>query len=165
MSLEQGWVAGLASHVEPGFSVVNASISGETTEGGLRRLPSLLQSHQPKLVIIELGGNDGLRGYPLNTLQDNLAAMVELSQQAGARVVLVPMEIPPNYGSRYTEGFRQAYRSVADATNSTLAPFILSGVAAQPGMMQEDGIHPTVEAQPLLLQNILPVVESELAAL
>jgi acyl-CoA thioesterase-1 len=165
MSLEQGWVARLASRLEPGFTVVNASISGETTEGGLRRLPPLLQTHQPDLVIIELGGNDGLRGYPLKTLRENLAGMVDLSQQSGARVILVPMEIPPNYGTRYTEGFRLAYQSVAEATDSTLAPFILDGVATRPRLMQPDGIHPTVEAQPLLLENMLPTVESVLADL
>jgi len=166
MSLEQGWVARLARHLEdetPGVEVVNASISGDTTAGGLRRLPPLLQAHRPDIVIIELGGNDGLRGYPINSLAQNLTGMVELAQGAGARVILVPMEIPPNYGARYTSDFRQAYRSVAEATGIVLAPFLLDGVATEPGLMQPDGIHPTVEAQARLLDNLLPTVTQVLA--
>jgi acyl-CoA thioesterase-1 len=117
-----------------------------------------LQEHRPRVVIIELGGNDGLRGYPIKSMEENLTGMVDLSRQAGARVIIVPMEIPPNYGARYTSGFRQAYRSVAAATDSVLAPFLLDGIATQPGLMQPDGIHPTVEAQSLLLDNMLPTV-------
>ena len=161
MSLDQGWVAQLSRHLQeeaPDFEVINASISGDTTEGGLQRLPPLLRAHRPSVVIIELGGNDGLRGYPIKTLEENLTGLVDLSQQAGARVILVPMEIPPNYGTHYTSGFRQAFRSVAAATDSVLAPFLLDGVATQPGMMQPDGIHPNVEAQTLLLANLLPTV-------
>ncbi len=166
MSLEQGWVAQLASRLQEQstqYNVVNASISGETTAGGLRRLPALLQEHQPNVVIIELGANDGLRGYPLLTLRNNLTQLVTLAQQAGARVVLLPMEIPPNYGTRYTTGFRESFREVASATGSVLAPFVLDGVATNPKLMQEDGIHPTVAAQPLLLANVLPTVISVLA--
>jgi len=138
--------------------VVNASISGETTAGGLRRLPLLLQENQPSIVILELGANDGLRGYSLNTLYDHLKSLVEMAQQADAKVILIPMEIPPNYGSRYTSEFRESFRQVALETNCTLAPFILDGVATNPTLMQGDGIHPTVEAQPLLLNNVLPTV-------
>jgi acyl-CoA thioesterase-1 len=166
MSLEQGWVAQLAGHLQeqtPQYAVVNSSISGETTAGGLRRLPLLLQEHQPVLVIIELGGNDGLRGYPLNSLAVNLNRMVELSQEAGAKVVLIPMEIPPNYGARYTAGFRKSFQTVAEDTNTVLAPFILTNVATRPALMQADGIHPTVEAQPQLLNNILPTVTEVLS--
>jgi len=168
MSLEQGWVALFADKVaenHPQYSVVNASISGETTAGGLRRLPALLEEHQPGLVIIELGANDGMRGYPLGTLRGNLTSLVELSKAAGARVVLLPMEIPPNYGVRYTSGFRQSYVQVAGETGSTLTPFVLDGVATEPTLMQADGIHPTVEAQPRLLDNILPTVIDALAQL
>jgi len=168
MSLEQGWVAQLADHLRQqsaGFNVVNASISGETTAGGLRRLPALLQEHLPKLVIIELGANDGLRGYPLTTLQDNLAQLAQLSQQAGARVILLPMEIPPNYGPRYTSGFRESFTQVATSTDSVLAPFMLDGFATDPKFMQEDGIHPTVAAQPLILEKVLPTVTAVLADL
>ena len=165
MSLEQGWVALLAQTLadrEPAPEVINASISGETTGGGLRRLPTLLAQHSPSLVIIELGGNDGLRGFPLGALRSNLDQLVDLSQAAGAEVILVPMEIPPNYGARYTAGFRASFVDIAKATDSTLAPFLLDGVATNPALMQADGIHPSVEAQPLLLQNILPTVQAVL---
>jgi acyl-CoA thioesterase-1 len=166
MSLQQGWVAQLARQLaaeNSPFTVVNASISGETTSGGLRRLPALLEEHRPSVVVIELGANDGLRGYPLQTLQGNLTQLVALAQQSGARVILLPMEIPPNYGTRYTSGFRESFREVATATGSVLAPFILEGVATNPQLVQEDGLHPTVEAQPLLLENVLPTVQKVLA--
>ena len=157
MSLEQGWVSLLAEQLqgsEPPSRVVNGSISGETTAGGLRRLPALLEQHSPAVVIIELGGNDGLRGFPLGKLRANLGALVAQSQDAGARVILLPMEIPPNYGARYTTGFRQSYVQVAGETDSALAPFVLDGVATDPALMQGDGIHPTAEAQPLLLNAV-----------
>ena len=168
MSLEQGWVALLAKKLEDAeqpYAVVNASISGETTAGGLRRLPDLLEQHKPRLVIIELGANDGLRGFPLGTLRGNLANLVELSQDAGARVILLPMEIPPNYGTRYTSGFRQSYVQVATDTGSAITPFVMDGVATNPALMQGDGIHPSVEAQPKLLDNVLPTVTEILAQL
>ncbi len=166
MSLEQGWVSLLAQRLaesEPAPEVINASISGETTSGGLRRLPELLARHDPSLVVIELGANDGLRGYPIKQLRANLEDMVNLSRDSGAEVVLVAMEIPPNYGARYTAGFRESFTEVARSTGSTLAPFLLDGVAIDPAMMQDDGIHPGVEAQPVLLQNILPSIQSALA--
>jgi acyl-CoA thioesterase-1 len=166
MSLEQGWVALLERQLavrEPAVDVVNASISGETTGGGLRRLPALLAQHQPSMVIIELGANDGLRGFPLTGLRANLGKLAQLSGEAGARVILVTMEIPPNYGARYTAGFRESFVEVADSTGSTLAPFLLEGVATDPALMQADGIHPSAAAQPLLLQNILPTIQSVLA--
>lgn len=161
MSLEQGWVALLADQLKeehPLYTVVNASISGETTAGGLRRLPPLLQEHQPTIVIIELGANDGLRGFPLGTLRRNLATLVRTSQEAGAKVILLPMEIPPNYGSRYTSGFRQSFVQVAEDTDSATTPFVLDGVATNPALMQGDGIHPTAEAQPKLLHNVWPIL-------
>lgn len=161
MSLEQGWVARMATALEelhPQVSVVNASISGETSDGGLRRLPALLEEHAPGVVIIELGANDGLRGYPLKTLKSNLSSMVTLAQQAGAKVVLLPMEIPPNYGPRYTSGFRTTFQEVAAESGSLLAPFLLDGVATDPKLVQPDGLHPTIEAQPLILDNVLPTV-------
>jgi acyl-CoA thioesterase-1 len=168
MSLQEGWVALMEERLEqeyPQFRVVNASISGETTGGGLRRLPDLLEEHGPDLVIIELGGNDGLRGFPLNQLSSNLTSMASLSRESGAEVVLLPMEIPPNYGSRYTEGFRRSFEKAATQTGSTLGPFILDGVATTPGLMQPDGIHPTVEAQAVLLDNVLPTVIEALGRL
>ncbi|MEH6567840.1 MAG: arylesterase [Halioglobus sp.] len=161
MSLEQGWVALMGrelGNTHPDYTIVNASISGETTAGALQRLPALLEKHQPNFLIIELGGNDGLRGYPIITLRANLLGMVEQAREINAKVILVPMEIPPNYGNRYTEGFRESYVVVADNTNSTLAPFLLAGVATDPKLMQADGIHPTVEAQPLLMNNFLPTL-------
>jgi len=166
MSLEQGWVSLLAAQladIEPAVEVINASISGETTAGGLRRLPQLLAQHDPSLVIIELGANDGLRGYPLANLRSNLNKLVSLSEGAGASVIVVPMEIPPNYGARYTAGFRESFIDVAERTDSALAPFLLEGVATDPTLMQADGLHPGVEAQPLLLQNILPTIRTVLA--
>jgi len=167
MSLEQGWVALMTRQFAADglrAQVVNASISGETTGGGLRRLPGLLAKHRPTLVIIELGANDGLRGYPLDTLQRNLQQMVELVAASGARAILLPMEIPPNYGARYTSGFRSTFAAVADATGAVLGPFPLQGVATDPALMQPDGLHPTAQAQPLLLANVLPVVLSALEA-
>jgi acyl-CoA thioesterase I len=168
MSLEQGWVAQLAEELQaqyPQFAVVNASISGETTSGGLRRLPALLQEHSPSVVVIELGANDGLRGYPLQTLQNNLTALVTMAQDSGARVVILPMEIPPNYGARYTTGFRESFPAVTDATGSLLAPFPLDGVAGNPDLVQPDGLHPTVEAQPLIMANVLPTLTEVIAEL
>ena len=165
MSLEQGWVAQLAEVLEAQnrpYTVINASISGETTAGGLRRFPALLSEYEPTIVIIELGANDGLRGYPLGTLKKNLLQMVELAQQNNAKVILLPMRIPPNYGSRYTKGFFQTYQQVAQKTSSVLAPFILEQVALNPALVQEDGIHPTVEAQPLMLDTLLPTILREL---
>ena len=167
MSLDQGWVALLARQLEathPGSRVINASISGETSGGGLRRLPALLEQHQPQLVIIELGGNDGLRGYPINKFRDNLRRMAAMSQDAGASVLFPVMEIPPNYGSRYTSAFRESFTVVAEETGSVAGPFLLDGVATEPGMMQADGIHPTAAAQPRLLDNVLPTLLEMLPA-
>ena len=166
MSLQQGWVAMLSerlSDAEPGYEVINASISGETTAGGLRRLPELLDQHQPGLVIIELGANDGMRGYPLQTLRGNLSQMTQLAQEAGARVILLAMEIPPNYGARYTTGFRDSFAEVAADTGAILGPFVLDGVATNAALMQDDGIHPRAEAQPILLDNVLPTIMTALA--
>jgi acyl-CoA thioesterase-1 len=161
MSLEQGWVALLEEQLadsHPEYSVVNASISGETTAGALRRLPALLAAHKPSVVVIELGGNDGLRGFPIRNFRANLQAMAEMSRAADAEVLLLPMEIPPNYGSRYTASFRESYPLVAEATGSVLGPFMLEGVATDPALMQADGIHPTVEAQPIMLATIFPAL-------
>lgn len=157
MSLEQGWVSQLAAELEmthPDFRVVNASISGETTGGALRRLPGLLEAHQPQLVVIELGGNDGLRGFPIPSLRNNLQKLASLSKDAGAKVLFLAMEIPPNYGSRYTRLFRESFAAAAANTDSTLGPFLLEGVATDAELMQTDGIHPTAAAQKQLLDNV-----------
>jgi len=158
---EDGWVNLLDQHFindhpEQAVTVINASISGETTGGGLYRLPKLLTKHQPDIVIIELGGNDGLRGYPIKTFRANLDQLVRLSKQANARVLVAGMQIPPNYGPRYTQQFYDSYGKIAQKYDAELLPFLLEGVALTPGMMQKDGVHPTAPAQPLILQNVLP---------
>ncbi len=158
----QGWVALLEKRLaDEGFehAVINASISGDTSAGGAARLPALLAEHKPELVIIELGGNDGLRGQAPAQLQQNLASMVEKSQQAGAKVLLLGMRLPPNYGARYTSAFAQVFTDVSEQKQVPLVPFFLEGVGGVPGMMQSDGIHPTVSAQPLLLENAWPALK------
>lgn len=157
---EKAWVVQLRQRLgQQGWddwAVVNASISGETTDGGLRRLPDLLSRHQPDIVVIELGGNDGLRGFPPQVIRKNLARMIELSQDAGARVLLVGMQMPPNYGPRYTEAFAGIYHDLAESKDVALVPFFLEGIYNQEGMMQDDGIHPTGDAQIRLLENLWP---------
>lgn len=162
MDTRQGWVALLEKRLaEGGFTqqVVNASISGDTSAGGLARLPTLLAQHQPELVIIELGGNDGLRGQAPGQLQQNLAAMVDRSRAAGAKVLLLGMQLPPNYGQRYTRAFAAVYENLATEKQIPLVPFFLEGVGGVAGMIQADGIHPTVSAQPRLLDNVWPQLQ------
>ena len=157
MPLEQGWVALLEQKLEQEavpHAVVNASISGDTSAGGLRRLPSLLKRYQPDIVIIELGGNDGLRGYPIGQLQDNLAAMIRLSESAGAKVLILPMEIPPNLGKFYVDAFRASFPQAIEGTDAILGQFPLASVATNPALMQADGIHPTAKAQPLIVSTV-----------
>lgn len=163
MSLEQGWVALLEHRLAvDGFEgrIINASISGDTSAGGLRRLPVLLEEYEPQLLVLELGGNDGLRGYPTTALRDNLTEMAELGIAAGALVLILPMEIPPNYGPRYTRSFRAAFREAAEASGARLGPFMLDGIATEISLMQDDGIHPTAAAQPLIADRLAPVVKS-----
>ena len=162
MDTRQGWVALLEKRLtEGGFTqqVINASISGDTSAGGLARLPTLLAQHQPELVIIELGGNDGLRGQAPAQLQQNLAAMVDRSRAAGAKVLLLGMQLPPNYGQRYTRAFAAVYENLATEKQVPLVPFFLEGVGGVAGMIQADGIHPTVSAQPRLLDNVWPQLQ------
>lgn len=144
------------------WQVVNASISGETTDGGARRLPDLLRENDPAVVVIELGGNDGLRGFPPNVIESNLADMIEQVQESGARTVLVGMQIPPNYGQRYTQMFADIFPKLSDRYNTALVPFFLQGIYDRDGLMQDDGIHPSEEAQPKLLDNIWPVLKQNL---
>jgi acyl-CoA thioesterase-1 len=139
---------------------VNASISGDTTGGALARLPRTLEIHKPDVVIIELGGNDALRGYPVERIESNLDAMTGLAKDAGASVVVVGMEIPPNYGTRYTQAFHAIYADVAKRTGAALVPFLLDGVATDDALMQADGIHPTAAAQERLLDNVWPALKS-----
>jgi acyl-CoA thioesterase-1 len=162
MSLEEGWVALLARQLQgshPDYQVVNASISGETSAGAASRLAELLSLHQPAVVVVELGGNDGLRGYPIKRLRANLLDIATRAETSGARVLLLGMEIPPNYGSRYTLQFRDSFAQVADETGSALVPFLLEGIATVSALMQADGIHPRPEAQSLLLENVWPSLE------
>lgn len=157
-----GWVALLEQRLPEaaaGWRVINASVSGDTTSGGRSRLPALLQQHRPGVVVIELGGNDALRGLPLEMTRQNLAAMAEASRNAGARVLLLGMEMPPNYGARYAADFRQLYAEVARQSASTLVPFFLRGVADGPdplSLFQADRIHPNEQAQPRMLDNVWP---------
>ena len=154
---EDGWVTLLREKLDQTHSdwqVRNASVSGETTGGGLRRIGKALDNHSPEIVILQLGGNDGLRGKDPETMRDNLATMIESSRNAGARVLLIGIEIPPNYGPQYTSAFRNQYEKLADNYNVNFLPFLLEDIYNQNGMMQNDGIHPTAEAQPLVLKNV-----------
>ncbi len=165
MPTDQGWVALLESRlVEQGrdFRVLNASISGETTRGGLTRLPRLLERHEPEWVILSLGGNDGLRRIPLEEMSRNLREMIDLSQDAGAQVLLVGIQVPPNLGRHFTERFHRIYHDLAAEHDLPLVPFLLEGVALEEGMMQSDGIHPTASAQPVMLDTVWKVLGPEL---
>ncbi len=160
----KGWVALLTQRVtkeRPEATVVNASISGDTTAGGRSRLPALLKLHRPTHVIVELGGNDALRGLPLNTTRDNLATMVRASRDAGAQVVVVGMQLPPNYGRQYGNDFASLFASVAKEHSATLVPFLLKGVADVPNaeaLFQPDRIHPNEGAQAAMADNVWPVL-------
>lgn len=160
---EQGWVALLAERL-PDWRVINASVSGETTGGGLARLPEALARHDPDLVILELGGNDALRGYPVSRIRDNLSEMVRLARAEADEVLLLGMQIPPNYGPRYTREFAEAFQEVAESESVALVPFFLEQVALEPALMQDDGIHPTAAAQPLLLDAVWPTLAPLLEA-
>lgn len=151
---EAGWVALLRERVGDAHEVVNASISGDTTSSGAARLPELLERHSPDIVLLELGGNDGLRGLSPQQMKLNLRDMIEKSQAADARVLLLGIEIPPNYGASYTDAFRGVFRQLSEEYAIPLVPFILDGIALQDAMMQDDGIHPTAEAQPTILDNV-----------
>ncbi len=159
-----GWVTLLEQRLaqqHPNASVVNASISGETTAGGRSRLPALLKQHQPQIVVIELGGNDALRGLPLQQTEENLRLMLQVSKESGAKGLLVGMQMPPNYGASYGRDFAQIYTRVAQDTRTPLVPFLLKGVADIPNaaaLFQADRIHPRAEAQPLMLDNVWPTL-------
>lgn len=158
-----GWVALLEQRLkQQGYDdkVINASISGDTSAGGLARLPALLAAHKPEVVIIELGGNDGLRGQQPAQLKQNLAGMIAASQNAGAKVLLLGMQLPPNYGARYTQAFAKVYDELAHEKQVALVPFFLQGVGGNPQLMQADGIHPAADAQGLLLENVWPALKA-----
>jgi acyl-CoA thioesterase-1 len=162
LETSQGWVHRLQQRLDThasDYRVVNASITGDTSAGGLARLPALLAEHRPDVVILELGGNDGLRGQPPAQLQQNLMALVERSREAGARVLLLGMRLPPNLGVRYTTAFAGAFVAVAEQAETPYVPFFLDGVGGVEGMMQADGVHPAAGAQERLLDNVWPVLE------
>lgn len=163
MSTEQGWVALLQQKLDQqtkdkafNIQVVNASLSGETTSGGLQRLPNLIKRHQPSYVILELGANDALRGQNLSATENNLANMIQISQQAGAKVLLLGIRLPTNYGPAYDARLAQTYLSLAETFQLDLDPFFLEDVALDPGLMQDDALHPKPEAQPIILKRLWP---------
>jgi len=162
LTVGEGWVSLLQGRLKTqgyGYRVVNASVSGETTTGGLARLPRALTVHKPQIVVLELGGNDGLRGLPLETSRANLEKMIQLSKAAGAQVVLLGMKMPPNYGPRYAEGFERIFAELARKHRLAFEPFFLDKIALVPGMLQADGLHPTAKAQPAMLDAVWPVLK------
>ncbi|HEV7489825.1 MAG TPA: arylesterase [Rhodanobacteraceae bacterium] len=168
IAAESGWVhlleTRLAQSKDP-RPVVNASISGETTSGGLARLPRLLADNKPALVVVELGANDGLRGLPIAEIHENLTKIIRASNAAGAAVVLAGIELPINYGPQYRDDLRSMYRDLAQEFNLPLVPFLLAGVALDPNLMQDDGLHPKAEGEPKVLDNVWPVLEPALQKL
>ena len=157
----QGWVALLAQKLAQNksndasyYNVINASISGETTSGGLARFSAALVSHKPNIVILELGANDGLRGLPISEMQSNLSQMVKQAKTAKVKVLLIGMKIPPNYGLKYSKNFTQMYANIGKQYKIALVPFLLEGVAGKPTLIQDDGLHPTAIAQPALLSSV-----------
>lgn len=155
--VESGWVHLLGERLgkmQPPWRVVNASISGETSLSGRNHLPTLLAKERPAVVVIELGANDGLRGLPLDALRDNLAAMIDLAQKRGARVLLLGIELPVNYGPQYRDGLRAIYADLARSKRTGLVPFLLEGVALDPTLMQDDGLHPLAAGEPRVLDNV-----------
>jgi acyl-CoA thioesterase-1 len=162
-----GWVTLLQGRLRKrgfDYDVVNAGISGDTTAGGLTRLPELLARHHPAILIIELGANDGLRGLRLEVLRENLTRMIGLGREAGSRVLLIGIRLPPNYGAAYDRAFQAVFRDAAAAEGVPLVPFLLTGVAEDRGLMQADGVHPTAAAQPRILETVWPALEPLLAA-
>jgi acyl-CoA thioesterase-1 len=160
--VEQGWVELLKTRLKLlgyGYQVINASVSGETTAGGLARLPRALGTHHPKIVILELGGNDGLRALPIPQMRANLTQMVELASAAGAKVLLLGMRMPPNYGQQYTDQFSMVFSELARDKKLPLVPFLLTGIALSPDLLQGDDIHPNAAGQPILLENVWPTLK------
>lgn len=167
IELQASWPALLEKRLadmRPAWRLVNASISGETTSSGQTRLPGLLKQYRPALVILELGANDGLRGLPLAEISANLAAMIAQCRDAGAKVLLLGIELPVNYGPRYRDGLRGIYADLARQDHAALLPFLLQGIALDPSLMQSDGLHPTAAAQPRVLDNVWAVLAPMIGA-
>jgi acyl-CoA thioesterase I len=162
IGVENGWVQLLQDRLDEsnsGYRVVNASISGDTSNGGAARLAAALETHKPDIVVVELGGNDGLRGLPLSVTRESLDRIVVESQEAGARVLLLGMRLPPNYGPAYTDAFHAIYEELAERHQTARVPFLLEGIGGVDELMQADGIHPRSEAQPLMLDNVWPYLQ------
>jgi len=163
---QQGWVSLLQKRLDQQYpkqhKVVNASVSGETTSGAVARLPKLLQTYKPHIVVLEVGGNDGLRGQPPLLIQKNLATLVQHSLKANAKVIVLGMKIPPNYGTAYSKAFEKNYKIVSQQHNVKLLPFLLEGVAGKKNLMQADLVHPTAQAQGILLNNVYPYIKGAL---
>jgi len=160
--VEQGWVELLKTRLNSqgyGYQVVNASVSGETTAGGLARLPRALELHHPKILVLELGGNDGLRALPIAQMRSNLTQMVDLASAAGAKVLLLGMRMPPNYGPQYTEQFAMVFSDLAREKKLPLVPFLLTDIALSPTLLQGDDIHPNAAGQPILVENVWPTLK------
>lgn len=164
--IDQGWVELLKARLSAqgyGYRLINASVSGETTAGGLARLPRALELHHPAIVLLELGGNDGLRALPIAQMRANLAKMIDLSNAAGAKVLLLGMRMPPNYGAQFTAKFAGVYSELASEKKTALVPFLLEGIALTPDLLQGDDIHPNAQGQPILLANawrgLLPLLK------
>jgi acyl-CoA thioesterase-1 len=167
IKLEDGWVQLLSRRLASqgyGYTVVNASVSGETTQGGLARLPRALEVHKPAILVLELGGNDGLRGLPLSASRENMRRIVELATKARVQVVLLGMVIPPNYGPRYGQEFRDMFADLAKKNSLAFVPFFLDQVALNPDFMQADGLHPNAKGQPQMLENLWPKLKPLLVA-
>jgi len=159
---QQGWVSFLQKKLinhQYKYDVINASISGETTSGGLTRLASTLTRTKPSIIILELGANDGLRGLPVKDMTNNLSNMIAQSKKANVKVILVGMKIPPNYGPKYTESFSKAYPQLSQQHKVSLVPFMLENIAAKPNLIQDDGLHPNALGQPMMLDNIWPKLQ------
>lgn len=159
MRPEQGWVALLDQTLPDEIKVVNASVSGETSAGALKRLPALLTNHKPDWIIVELGGNDGLRGYATAVLLQNLQTITAKATQSGSQVILIDMQIPPNYGPRYTKQFSEVYQQLAQEQQLPLVENFIQTVALNPELMQDDGVHPNEQAQPLLMQRVFDTLQ------
>lgn len=162
LQTEQGWVALMAQRsASEGYelNIANGSISGETTSGGMARLPDLLERYEPSIVLLQLGANDGLRGTPLQLIEQNLNGLTDLIVESGALPMIVGVQLPPNYGPRYTQAFFEMYADIAEERKLPLVPFLLEGVAMDWSLMQSDGLHPTAEAQPMILDTVWAVLQ------
>lgn len=168
LAVDQGWVNLLQQKLtQSGYphQVVNASVSGDTTSNGLTRIERALKAHEPDIVIVELGGNDGLRAQPIPMIRGNLEKIIERSRATGAKIIITGMRLPPNYGSTYVDQFEAIYPDLASRHGSVLVPFFMAGVATRPELMQPDGVHPTARAQEILLENVWPYLQPQLEAM